>query len=288
MNVLLTGASGQVGHELINTCPNNIRLISFDKYALNISDREKALEIVNTYKPDIIINCAAYTAVDLAETDKETAFQVNANGVSNLALAASKNNIRLIHYSTDYIFDGKKTSPYTTRDKPNPANIYGKSKLEGERQALNINRNKVLIIRTSWVYSKYGKNFVKSMLNLMNKNKSIKVIMDQTGTPTWARSIANITWEFVKRQETNGIVHFCDGGSTNWFEFAKAIHEQALKYNIINHPLKIIPITSKEYQSKVKRPAYSVLDCDKTWNLLDIEPEDWHVNLKRMLAEYSL
>lgn len=288
MNILLTGASGQIGSELINTCPGSIHLVPFDKDSLNISDYEKVLEIVNTYKPDVVINSAAYTSVELAETEEQLAFQVNKNGVSNLALACAANNIRLIHYSTDYIFDGKKTSPYTIQDKPNPINIYGQSKLEGEREALKINRDKVLIIRTSWIYSKYGNNFVTTMLRLMKNKGQINVIKDQYGTPTWARSVANITWEFVSNPETNGIFHFCDEGSTNWFEFAMAIQEEAIKFNMIEHPAKIIPIESKEYHSKVKRPSYSVLDCEKTWELINAKPDNWRIALGKMMTDYNL
>lgn len=287
MNVLLTGASGQVGRELVYTCPNNIKLVALDKYSLDISNHDNVNETLNKYKPDLVINAAAYTSVEKAEMEKKFAYQINKNGVSNLALACKANNTKLIHYSTDYIFDGEKSYPYTIRDKPNPLNVYGQSKLDGEKEALKIINENILIIRTSWIYSKHGNNFVNTMLKLMNENETIEVITDQTGTPTWARSIANITWEFIRHPALKGIFHFSNSGSTNWFEFAKAIQDEALKYNMLNKPAKIIPISTNDYPSKTKRPIYSVLDCEKTWETLNVTPDDWRIALANMMQDFN-
>ena len=287
MNVLLTGASGQVGKYLVHTCPDKVNLLALDKHALDISNRDNIKEIFNQFEPNLVINAAAYTSVENAEAEKELAYQINRNGVANIALACKTNNIRLIHYSTDYVFDGNNSSPYTIQDIPNPINVYGQSKLEGEKKALEINCDKTLIIRTSWVYSNHGDNFVKTMLKLMNENESIEIITDQTGTPTWAKSIAKITWRFVIQPELNGVFNFSDSGSTTWFEFAKEIQSIATKYNILNNATKIIPITTEDYSSNVKRPLYSVLDCNKTWELLNVKPDDWRTSLGKMLQNYN-
>ena len=288
MNVLLTGANGQVARELIYTCPDNIKLFAFDKNALDITNQISVKEAFEKYKPDVLINAAAYTSVERAEIEQDLAYKINKEGISNLAIECASSKTKLIHYSTDYIFDGKKTSPYSILDKTSPLNVYGKSKLEGEEEALKLNPNKTLIIRTSWIYSKHGNNFVKTMLRLMDVGNNLEVIADQTGTPTWARSIAKATWKFIKEPEANGIFHFCDSGSTSWFEFAKSIQESALKYKIIDSPAKLIPIKSVEYKSKVERPSYSILDCKKTWELINVKPENWRVNLNNMIKDYIL
>jgi dTDP-4-dehydrorhamnose reductase len=287
MNVLLTGASGQVGKDLVHTCPDKINLLALDKHTLDISNHDNIKKIFNKFKPNLVINAAAYTSVENAEAEKELAYQINRNGVANIALACKTNNIRLIHYSTDYVFDGKNSFPYTTQYKPNPINVYGQSKLEGEKKALEINHGKTLIIRTSWIYSNHGNNFVNTMLKLMNENESIEIITDQTGTPTWARSVAKITWRFVIHPEFNGVFNFSDSGSTTWFEFAKEIQSVATKYNILNNATKIIPIATDDYPSNVKRPLYSVLDCNKTWELLNVKPDDWRTSLGKMLRNYN-
>lgn len=287
MKVLLIGANGQIGQELIYTCPEKIKLFSYKKHLFDITNKENIKTIVNKHAPDIVINAAAYTSVEEAENNKILAYKVNKEGVSNIAHECSARNIRLIHYSTDYVFDGHKTSPYTPQDETKPLNVYGKSKLEGEKEALLINSNKTLIIRTSWIYSKHGNNFVKTMLVLLKKGNDIEVIRDQIGTPTWARSIANITWECIKNNNLNGIIHYCDNGTTNWYEFARTIQDIALQFEIISNRINIKPISSKQYKSKVNRPAYSVLDCSQCWQLLNVIPDSWETSLYKMLRDYK-
>lgn len=285
MNVLLTGASGQVGRELIFTCPDNIKLVALDKHSLDITNHDNVKEVFNKFKPDVAINAAAYTSVEKAEVEQDLAYRINKDGVKNLALECKANHARLIHYSTDYVFDGKKSYPYTVQDIPNPINVYGQSKLDGEREALNVDSDNVLIIRTSWIYSRHGNNFVNTMLKLMNGNESIEVITDQTGTPTWARSIADITWDFLRQPEVSGIFNFSDSGSTNWFEFAKTIQEEARTLKLLNKNILIKPISSKQYRTKVSRPVYSVLNCDETWESIDKNSAYWRINLIKMLDD---
>lgn len=288
MKVLLTGASGQVGKELQFTCPESFNLISMEKKSLDITrykDVEKALD---KHEPDVVINAAAYTSVDDSELKNKTlAYKVNSDAVENIANACNKKNIRFVHFSTDYVFDGEKGSPYTITDKPNPINVYGRSKLQGEQAALLNNKDNTLIIRTSWVYSRHGNNFLNTMINLMKTKNTISVITDQTGTPTWARSIANATWCFLNKPNINGIYHFSDNGETNWFEFATMIRKLALKNKVIDKETDIIPIESRDYASKAQRPKYSVLDCERTWELLQSKNQDWMIVLERMFDSYE-
>lgn len=288
MNVLITGANGQVGKELLYTCPKNINVTALDKNNLDICEYSDVKAAFDKYKPNLVINAAAYTSVEKAEVENDIANKVNRDAVFNLAFECHKNNLRLFHYSTDYIFDGLKKSPYTIYDKPNPINIYGKSKLEGEIKALETCPDNVLVIRTSWVYSKHGNNFVKSMLRLMSNKESIEIITDQIGAPTWARSIADLTWKAVENPSLNGIIHYCDNGATSWFEFAKEIKKEANLLGMINNNISINPITSKEYDSLVNRPQYSVLDCSETLKSMSLDLHiNWKTNLKNMLSDFD-
>jgi dTDP-4-dehydrorhamnose reductase len=265
---------------------SNFQFNFIDIDELDICDTEKTEQYFNKYTPDFCINTAAYTAVDLAESDKQKAFQVNATGAKNLALACLKYDTILIHISTDFVFDGYKSTPYNEDDAPNPISIYGQSKLEGEKniQAL---WSKHIIIRTSWLYSPFGNNFLKTMLRLAETKTTLSVVNDQIGTPTNALDLAEAIMKVIskhvllkQRKETidfYGIYHFSNEGQCSWFDFAKKIFE----INNINIVLR--PISTSSYPTLAKRPKYSVLDKSKIKNVFDIKINDWESSLKNNL-----
>jgi len=286
MNVLVTGGDGQLGWELKRLIPDGFNVYSYNKSDLDITDVQRVRQEVSNVKPDYIINFAAYTAVDGAEQEKELAFKVNAVGASNIASAAVECNARIIHISTDFVFDGKASSPYKPEDNANPLNVYGKSKYEGETQINKICNGQAIIIRSSWIYSSHGKNFVKTMLNLMKDRTELKVVCDQIGTPTWAKGFASFIWHIVNTPEISGTYHWTDTGIASWYDFAVAILEEALHINILMQPLPIIPIMTDDYPTPAKRPPYSVLDKTSTWAMYKNAPH-WRTHLRQMLEEYN-
>ena len=236
------------------------------------------------HKPDVLINASAYTAVDKAETDADAAFAVNRDGVSNLARAVAANNARLIHVSTDFVFDGSNSSPYETDAPTAPLGVYGESKLAGEQQVQEILGEAGLIIRTSWVYSSFGNNFVKTMLRLMNERDELGVIADQTGTPTWARGLAEAIWLAAEKQ-ISGIHHWTDAGVISWYDFAQAIFEEGRASGKITKETTVRPLRTEQYPTPARRPAYSVLDKSKTWDALGQTSDHWRVSLRKMMQE---
>ncbi|MCK5543004.1 MAG: dTDP-4-dehydrorhamnose reductase [Desulfobacterales bacterium] len=284
MKVLITGVHGQLGWELTRTCPSNITFFGADYPKIDLCDRSTINKWINTTHPDCIINAAAYTDVDKAEKEKSKALQVNHKGVENLALEAKQAKIRLAHISTDFVFNGEQSRPYSPDDKPCPESVYGKSKLEGELAVKEILIHKALIIRTAWLYSSHGNNFVKNMLNLMKGPNSINVIDEQIGTPTWAYGLANAVWIAV-RKELTGTFHYTDAGVASWYDFAVAIQEEGLSAGILTRANPIHPVSTSKFPTPAKRPMYSVLDKQSMWQATGITPEHWRVNLRSMLRE---
>ncbi|MEO8710610.1 MAG: dTDP-4-dehydrorhamnose reductase [Parafilimonas sp.] len=284
MITLVSGKNGQLGKALqdVASLHQDIQFIFFDKEELNIADEQAMVSIFKKYAPSFFINCAAYTAVDKAETEQEKAFRINAEAVGNIAKQCHQFNTKLIHVSTDYVFDGKGEKPYKEDDETNPVNYYGYTKLKGEEFALKNNAN-TIIIRTSWVYSKYGNNFVKTMLRLMNERKEINVVNDQFGSPTYAKDLAEAIVEIANCQlsavhgEQFGIYHFSNAGIISWYDFAVAIKELRQLVCTVN------PIPTSAYPTPAKRPAYSGLDKTKIANTFDIEIKNWRESLQDCL-----
>ena len=269
MKILVTGAKGQVGSEIVKRMPN---CIAYDHEELDITDIQQIRRKVEQHLPQVIINCAAYTAVDKAETESDVAFLINKTGPENLAKICEENNIFLIHLSTDYIFDGAKQSPYVESDPANPQSIYGLSKWQGEEAIRKYCKN-YLILRVSWVFGEYGHNFVKSMLRLAKEKSELKIVADQVGCPTYAGDIAEIVLKISKDPKV-GTYHYCGKPVTNWYEFAKII----LKDQNIN----IIPIKSSDYPTAAKRPQNSVLNCDLFMKTFKMELSEWQNGLKHV------
>ncbi len=285
MKILLTGANGQLGWELQRTAPASIEIAAFGSRELDITDYQAVERMVVACRPEVIINAAAYTAVDQAEQDSERAFQVNSLAAANLAQVAREGGMRLVHISTDFIFDGCKSSPYRPDDSPNPLGVYGRSKLLGEERILAITKGlDTTIIRTAWVYSSHGHNFVKTMLRLMRERESLAVIADQIGTPTWAQGLAQAVWAVVL-QGLSGIYHWTDAGVASWYDFAMAIMEEAHTLGLLTKRPVLRPIPASDYPLPAARPSFSVLDKTSLWQAIDSTPSHWRVELRKMLGE---
>ncbi|WP_439553355.1 dTDP-4-dehydrorhamnose reductase [Flavobacterium macrobrachii] len=281
MVVLVTGSSGQLGQSLQFIAPNypQIDFVFCDSKTLEITNFENCETIFSKYKPDFCINAAAYTAVDKAENEPEKAFAINVTGAKNLAEVSKKFDTVLLHISTDFVFDGSKTKPYIETDIPNPTGVYGQTKLDGEKVIQQI-WEKHFIIRTSWVYSQFGNNFMKTMLRLASERDTISVVNDQIGTPTNAVDLAEILVKIIltdNRQPTTdnfGIYNFSHEGQCSWYDFAKKIFE------INNININLLPIPTSSFPTLAKRPSFSVLDKRKIKTVFGIEINNWEESLK--------
>jgi len=284
MTILIFGSSGQVAQSLRDTKQNKEPFF-VDRMTCDLADPDQVDVILERKKPKFIINAAAYTAVDKAEEESELVRQVNEESVRRMAAFAHINNAQLIHLSTDFVFDGTKKSPYRPGDAASPLGEYGESKLAGERAALKEAPESIMIIRTAWVYSEYGLNFVKTMLRLMNEKDELGVVNDQRGSPTCAHGLAEMIWRIADQKLfTAGIYHWTDEGNITWCEFAKAIQEEALDAGYLSQAIPINPITTEDYPTAAARPAFSVLDNTKLAKLVGIEPAPWRQNLILMLS----
>ena len=283
MNTLVFGGNGQLGVALAETVPKSVGCTSVDLPELDITDAAAVLEICRRLTPEVIVNAAAYTAVDQAETESTLAAAVNIEGPRNIATAARDISARLIHISTDFVFDGEATVPYAPDAATNSQSVYGRTKREGEKAVLEAMPTSAVVIRTAWLYSKTGSNFVKTMLRLMAERDELSVVADQTGTPTWADSLAGVVWAFARVPSLEGIYHWTDGGQCSWHDFAVAIQEEAISLGLLDQAIPISAICASEYPPAATRPAYSVLDSSATRAALDLHPEPWRVNLRRMI-----
>jgi dTDP-4-dehydrorhamnose reductase len=283
MKVLQLGATGQLGLALQATKPENVALTVAGRKEVDFANPAVVEEFVSSVTADVIINAAAYTAVDKAESEEETAFQVNAQSVGVIARAAARIGARFVHVSTDYVFDGSRAG-YGPDDTTAPLGVYGRSKLAGERLTLSLCPNS-LIVRTAWVYSEHGNNFVKTMIRLMSSHPQIKVVADQVGTPTYARSLAQALWRLVQT-ENRGILHFTDSGVASWYDFACAIQEISLELGLLKAAVPVLPISTAEFPTPAKRPVLSILDKSKTWEILGGPADHWRSTLRLMLERY--
>ena len=283
MKTLVLGSEGQLGQALIAAAPAEFDFVGMDRAELDITDADRVLKVCREIRPAVIINAAGYTAVDDAESHAELAQAVNVDGPRNIAVAAKEVNARLIHISTDFVFDGEAVEPYRTDSVTNPLSVYGRTKRDGETAVLDVLPEMAAVLRTAWLYSSTGSNFVKTMLRLMGERDELSVVADQRGTPTWASSLAEAVWALVNVREFHGIYHWTDAGECTWHEFAVAIQEEALSLGLLDREVPIHPITTNEYPTAALRPQYGVLDCSSTVDLLGLQPEPWRVNLRRML-----
>lgn len=273
MKILLTGANGQLGRCFQDRLPAEWEILATDTAELDITDLEHVEQTVKQFKPDAIVNAAAYTAVDKAESEPELAEKINATGPENLAIVASKQGIRLVHVSTDYVFDGNATEPYHEDSATNPLSVYGKTKLAGEQAVAKISPE-AIIVRTAWVFSEYGNNFVKTMLRLAKERDALSIVDDQRGCPTYAGDLAQAIISLLEKNAEGGIYHYCGDKEVSWYEFAKIIFEIAKEQGIINKIPKVISITTEHYPTPAHRPQYSSLACEKIRKIA-ITPSNW-------------
>lgn len=289
MRILLTGKNGQLGRcfqdVLIDT---QHELFAYDSAELNIADAQQVELIIQNVKPDIIVNAAAYTAVDKAETDSENAYLVNAKGPELLAKQAAVLNSPLIHVSTDYVFDGEAVEPYLPTDQTNPQGVYGASKLAGER-AVIVACEKHIILRTSWVFSEYGNNFVKTMVRLAKERDELNVVADQYGCPTYAGDLAQAILEICEQHEQNkplawGLYHYCGDTPTSWHGFARAIFAKAESLGVIAKRPQVTAISSDQYPTPAKRPAYSVMST-ASLSVIDLQASSWSTKIAFVLSK---
>jgi len=282
--ILVTGGNGQLGKELreFSSLHTGLEFVFLSREDLPIHQFELVRNYFNTLKPAYCINCAAYTAVDKAESEKDLAFLINGEAVGVLAAVCKEHNTKFIHISTDYVFNGEAAYPYTESFPTDPVNVYGASKLEGEKQAMELNPDSI-IIRTSWLYSSLGKNFVRTMIQLMNEKDQIKVVKDQLGSPTNAADLAEAIFNIIGLCHLQiydwspGIYNFSNEGIISWYDLAKAIKE------ITDSPTVVKPISTAEYPTPAKRPAYSGLDKTKIQKTFGIQLKDWEVSLKNCI-----
>jgi dTDP-4-dehydrorhamnose reductase len=291
-SILLIGKNGQVGKELEKILTPQVNLVGIARPEIDLTNEDSIINTISQHKPQIIINAAAYTAVDKAESEIEIAIAINEIAPAIMAEAAKKIGASLIHISTDYVFDGKNSQPYSETHPTNPVSIYGKTKLAGEKAIQEILSN-YLILRTAWVYGFYGKgNFVKTMLRLGGEREEIRVVADQIGTPTWAKDIASTISSIIQINESsnnmqniNGIYNYTNSGVSSWYDFAVAIFEEAENLGFPLKVQRIIPITTAEYPTPANRPAYSVLSGTKISTILGTHAPHWRQSLREMLKE---
>lgn len=284
MKVLVTGADGQVGRKLRATCPATVELIACGHADLDVTDAEAVRERLLRVRPAVIVNAAAYTAVDKAESEPEKARAINAAGPGHLATGARDCGARLIHLSTDFVFDGRSSLPYRPDSPTNPANVYGTTKRDGERAVLEVLSEDAVIVRTAWVYAAEGINFVRTMLRVMRERGAARVVTDQVGTPTAAGPLAETLWWLAERPQIRGIHHWTDAGVASWYDFAVAIYEEGIAAGLLPSGVTVTPIATEDYPTPARRPAYSVLD-KRTLIALGCTPAHWRQRLREVLRE---
>ena len=284
--VLIVGAGGQLGQELQRTSGPAIDCLPLTRTQLDIADLAAVARCFAAVEPHLVINAAAYTAVDKAESEADVAQRGNVAGPLALAQACAQRGVKLIHLSTDFVFDGRASQPYKPDAATGPLGEYGRSKRAGEL-AVQSALPQAVILRTGWVYSSYGSNFVKTMLRLMQEKDDLAVVADQVGTPTWAQGLAEAVWAFAARPQLSGVYHWSDVGACSWYDFAVAICEEALALGLLARPVNIRPILASEYPTPAPRPAYSVLDKSNSWRDIAMAGVHWRQQLRAMLEDHK-
>lgn len=283
MKILIAGSAGQLGRALQATTPAGAQILAPPEADFDILDAERVRAVVAETRPDLLINAAAYTAVDRAETDAEAAEAVNGTAAGTLAAAAAAVGARFAHVSTDFVFDGRAADPIPPDATPAPLGVYGATKLSGERQVIAAHPSP-LIVRTAWVYAAKGNNFVHTMLRLMRERPEVRVVSDQVGTPTHAASLARAIWA-LDAAGAHGIHHWTDAGVASWYDFAVAIRDEALALGLLTHPVPVVPIRTSDYPTPARRPAMSVLDKGSSWAITG-PAAHWRTELRLALEAF--
>ena len=279
---LVLGAAGQLGRACLDCAPETVVAEGFSRGTCDVTDSAVLRRVMDEINPHAVINTAAYTAVDAAEDEPESADAVNANAPAMLGALCAQRGLRLVHISTDFVFDGRAHRPYAPASDPAPLGVYGASKWRGE-QAVFASGASHAVVRTSWVYSPDGRNFVLTMLRLMREQCTVRVVNDQIGSPTSARGLAEICWLLALNGDAGGVFHWSDNGAISWYDFACGIHEEALALGLLSTPAKIEPISTDAFPTKAQRPTYGVLDCSDTCSALNVTQQPWRDALRDML-----
>ena len=284
MKALITGAAGQVGRMLLETRPEDVEAIACTHVDLDVADAAAVRERILRERPALIVNAAAYTAVDKAESEPEAAHAINAEGPRHLAAAAREVGARLVHLSTDFVFDGQSSTPYRPDAPTNPLGVYGRTKRDGEAAVCGILPDRAVLVRTAWVYAAQGANFMHTMLRLMRTRGEVAVVADQVGTPTAARALAQVLWQIAARPEIHGIHHWTDAGVASWYDFAVAIAEEGAALGLLSPSVSVRPIATEEYPTAARRPPYSVLE-KRSLASLGLAPRHWRARLREVMRE---
>jgi dTDP-4-dehydrorhamnose reductase len=287
MKVIITGANGQVGRALLRSVPAQVSAAGLAHAQLDVGDAQAVMGSIQSQRPDLIINAGAYTAVDKAESEPEAAERANTAGPHNLAVAAAAVGARLLHLSTDFVFDGMASKPYGTDAPTNPQSTYGRTKRGGEEAVRRELPERSVILRTAWVYAAEGNNFVRTMLRVMAAKGAVRVVADQIGTPTAAHSLAEVIWALAARPDVSGIYHWTDAGVASWYDFAVAIAEESAVIGLLPAEVRVDAIATEEYPTPAKRPSYSVLDKRSLLAKLTVSARHWRSNLRTVLREIS-
>lgn len=292
MKILLTGSTGQVGQEIIKTKPPNIEIIKPCRKELDLSNFKSCMDAILIEQPDWVINCGAYTSVEGSEINFELATRINSLAPKAFAKAINEINGNLLQISSDYVFDGLKDTPYCEDEKRNPCNRYGYTKALGEQliEETIENIENATILRTSWIISSKGENFITKILKNHSKKTQINVVSDQLGSPTSAKYLAKACWKLIElksKKRLPFILHWTDLGTASWYELALEIGDKAIDLGLLQKKSQVIPIKSSDYPSNVKRPKYSVLNIQNSSKILQLEPKHWRINLKEILMEFK-
>ena len=283
MRILVLGGGGQVARAVLAARPIEHSVVVKSRQDLDVTDETALMAAVAAAQPDWIVNAAAYTAVDRAESEPDLAKAINDTAVGSMAQAANRYRCRLLHISTDFVFDGASNRAYLPIDTPHPRSVYAATKRGGERQALE--HGTAVVVRTAWVYASAGRNFALTMLRLMREKEQVRVVADQIGTPTWAGGIAQALWSLMEVSSAPGMYHWTDLGVATWYDFAVAIQEEALARGLLSRAVPVIPISTQDYPAPAQRPVFSVLNTQATRAVVKAPARHWRHNLRMMLDE---
>jgi dTDP-4-dehydrorhamnose reductase len=287
MKVLVTGAGGQLGRALLGCAPAGSEVAARSHGELDVADPAAVRRAFDALAPAVLVNAAAYTAVDRAESEPMAAARVNAHGPAVLAAACQERGARLVHVSTDFVFDGAASTPYAYDAPTHPLGVYGRTKRDGESAALAALGERCLVVRTAWLYAATGRNFVTTMVRLMRERGAVSVVADQVGTPTSAASLAAVLWRAVATPSLNGVQHYTDAGVASWYDFAVAIAEEGYAAGLFTLPVTVSPLATAEYPTPATRPAYSVLDSRHLRAALGLVAVHWRAALRPVIAEIA-
>jgi len=289
--IVVIGADGQLGRTLAQSWPDSAipqyQLKVLSRLDLDIGDAQMTEQVLSALQPSIVVNAAAYTQVDKAESDKASADLINGEALKSISAWVAGNDAKLIHISTDFVFDGQSNIPYGPNDATKPLGVYGSSKLVGEQHILASAEENSAIVRTSWLYSEFGNNFVKTMISLMSKKDRLSVVSDQIGSPTSTHGLADLIFAMIRKQDYQGIYHWSDGASISWFEFAQEIQRQALAEGLLSVSIPITPISTREWPTPARRPAYSVLERGRALEEFDCTRVDWKAQLRLVVKKLA-